>query len=568
MLTPQDLEQIYSEEWADLLITYNGDMTVFDNFPGATIHIINYLQAVVHVPVNQITETIILEQGYGAMPPIFGIVSEASIEASGVRRLQNIPAFNLRGQGVLIGIIDSGIDYTNPIFRYADNTTRIVSIWDQTIITASPPEHFFYGAEFSREEINIALQSPNPLEIVPSVDLVGHGTMLAGVAGGNEVPEDMFAGVAPEAEFVVVKLKPAKQYLRRFFQIPDGVVAYQGNDVIFGLDYLLDTAIRFNRPMVICIALGSQRGPHDGRGIISGYLSLLASVPSMAVLVAAGNEGNARRHFFGIVDRLVGYETVELNVGENEPGFSMELWGTPPSIFSIDILTPSGEFVPRIAASLVTFREISFVFEETIIFVDFQMVESQSGDQLILLRFVNPTPGIWRFNVYERGDLNLGFHIWLPKTGFISEGTYFIRSDPYTTLLNLANAEVPITVTAYNHLDGSLFLNASRGFTRIGFVQPTIAAPGVNIIGPNLQQGFSEYTGTSVATAHAVGISALIMEWGNVRGNLVNMNTVELKKLMMRGARRSPELSYPNRDWGYGMLDIYNTFDSLRGIVL
>ena len=563
-MTPEDLARIYSEEWADLLIAYQGDETVFENFPGATIHIINFLQAVVHVPVEQVTDTIMLEFGYGVMPSIFGIISEGSLEASGVRRLRNIPAFNLRGQGVLIGMVDTGIDYTNQIFRYADNTSRVVSIWDQTIVSDFPPDNLFYGTEYSREDLNIALQSPNPLDIVPSTDEIGHGTMLAGVAAGNEVPEVGFTGVAPEAEFVVVKLKQAKQYLRDFFLVPEGTPAYQENDILFGLSYLLDVAIRLNRPMVMCIALGTQQGAHDGRGTLSGYLSLLASVPGVAVLVAAGNEGNARRHYFGIVDRLVGSDTVELNVGENEPGFWMELWGAPPSIFSIDILSPTGEYVPRIAASLDTNREISFVFEQTKIFVDYQMVEAQSGDQVILLRIFNPTPGIWRFNVYERGDLNIGFHVWLPMQGFISESTYFIRSDPYTTILSLGNAEVPITVTAYNHVDGSLYLNASRGYSRIGFVKPDLAAPGVNVLSPTVAQGFAEITGTSVAVAHASGLAAMVLEWGNVRGNLMNMNTVELKKLMIRGARRNPEIMYPNRDWGYGIVDIFNSYDTLR----
>jgi subtilisin family serine protease len=282
------------------------------------------------------------------------------------------------------------------------------------------------------------------------------------------------------------------------------------------------------------------------------------------VAVAAGNEGNSRRHYYGTVDPLIGYDTVELNVGANEAGFSMELWGQSPGIFSIDILTPSGEYVPTISAVINETREITFVFEPTIIYVDYRIVESESGDQLILMRFSNPTTGIWRFRVYERGGMSTGFHIWLPMEGFISPDTFFVRSDPYTTILALGNAEAPITVTAYNDADDSLYLNASRGFTRTGYIKPEIAAPGVNVIGPTLDQGFAEFTGTSISAAHTSGVAALMLQWGNVNGNLPDMNSIIIKKLAIRGARRDVNTIYPNRDWGYGILDIYNVFDRLR----
>lgn len=564
-----DAHRIISEDYADLLIEHYGDSTIFEKFTDATVDIINSILAVVHVPVEQITNSAVYEFGYSAMPSLFGLISRESLEASGVPQIRNFPNFDLRGQGVLLGFIDSGIDYTNPIFQNEDGTSRIALIWDQTIVDGVPPEDQYYGEEYTQERINLALQSENPFDIVPSIDEVGHGTMVAGIAGGSEVPDQNFFGVASEAEFVIVKLKPAKRYLKEFFRVPEDVICYQENDILFALDYLLAAAARLNRPMVICLAIGTSQGAHDGRGTLSNYLSRIAATPGIAIVVAAGNEGNARRHYFGTVDRNIGYNTVELNVGENESGFSMELWGQSPSIFSIDILSPSGEYIPRLSTSLDENREVSFVFEETLIYVDFQMVESQSGDQLILMRFTNPSPGIWRFNVFERGDINTGFHIWLPMDGFISDNTYFIQSDPYITILSLGNSELPITVTAYNDLNDSLYLNSSRGFTRLGVVKPEVAAPGVNVTGPTLNHGFADFTGTSVSAAHMAGIAAMMLEWGNSRGNLIGMSTVELKKLVIRGANRNEELEYPNPDWGYGILDIFNVFDSLRiGIII
>ena len=564
-MLPVERNRIISEDYADLIIEYNGNTSVFEQFPDSTVQIINIQLAFVHVPVSFITQDIVYRMGYSVLPTCFGIISESSLEASGVFQLRNIPIFNLRGQGILIGIIDTGVDYTNPIFQYADNTTRIVSIWDQTIVSDNPPTGMEYGTEYTREQINEALQNDNPLSVVPSTDDIGHGTMLAGISGGNEVAESGFMGVAPDAEFAVVKLKPAKQFLKDFFYIPDNAVCFQETDIFLGVQYLYDLSIRLGRPMVICIALGSSQGAHDGLGTLSTYISNISTTPQIGVVVAAGNEGNNRRHYSGRINPTIGYDTVELNVGENEPGFSMELWGSAPDIYSIDILSPSGEYIPRIVAGRNEHRVISFIFEATIIYVDYQMVESQSGEQLILIRFDNPSQGIWRFNVYERGGLNLGFNIWLPMEGFISENTYFIRSDPYTTLLTLGNAVFPLTVTAYNDADDSLYLDSSRGFTRINKIKPEIAAPGVNVTGPTLDGSFAPYTGTSVSAAHVTGIAALIYEWGIVRGNLPLMSTVELKNLIIRGAKRDINLIYPNRDWGYGILDVFNVFDALRG---
>jgi subtilisin family serine protease len=560
----QNENPITSENFADLLIDYYGDEAVFTTFKNAPHDIINDFTAVVHIPVSQITSNTILELGYAVIPSLFGLVSSSSLESSGIIRLRNIPRFDLRGQGVLIGIIDSGIDYTNPVFKYQDNTSRIVSIWDQTIQGESPQEGVSYGTIYSREQINQALQSENPLDIVPTRDEIGHGTLVAGIAGGTEVPDSNFFGVAPETEFVVVKLKQAKTYLRNFFFIPEQAPCYQETDILYALNYVTNVAVNQQKPIALCIAINTSQSAHDGRGTTSSYLSVLGSRTGVGAVVAAGNEGNARRHYFGIVNSDVGYDVVELNVGENEQGFSMELWGQSPSIFSIDILTPSGEYIPRITAVRNETREITFVFDPTIIYVDYRIVETESGDQLILMRFSKPTPGIWRFNVYERGDINLGFHIWLPMENFITENTFFVRSDPYTTILALGNAQTPVTVTAYNDADDSLYLNSSRGYTRLGVIKPNVAAPGVNVIGPTTDQGFSEFTGTSIAAAHTAGVTAMLLQWGIVEGNLSTMSTIEINKLMIRGARRDATITYPNRDWGYGILDVYNIFDSLR----
>jgi len=563
-MTAEERYKIISNDFTDFLVDYNGNVRVFDRYPNATVHIMDEMTAVIYIPNNQLTARSISQFGYSVIPALYGLNSERSLEASNIIRLRRIPAFDLRGRGVIIGILDTGIDYTNPVFLNTDGTTRIISIWDQTIESDNFPLPFFYGTQYLAEDINRALSSGQPLEIVPSVDEIGHGTMLAGIAAGGEVPASEFSGVAPDAELIIVKLKQAKPTLRDFFIVPGNVPCYQENDIMWAFHYALDTARRLQRPLALCIGIGSSQGSHDGRGALSNLLNVGGNFPGVAICIAGGNEGNARRHYYGEIDRDIGFSTVELNVSENEDGFSMELWGTAPNTYSLDILSPAGEYIPRIAESLNVNRDISFVFEKTSITVDYQMVESSTGDQLILLRFHNPTPGIWRFQVYGRGDLQSSFHIWLPMGDFITENTYFVQSDPYTTITSPGNSPIPITVTAYNPDNNNLYQRSGRGYSRINVIKPEIAAPGVNITVPVNDNGFGSMTGTSAAAAHTAGATALVLEWGIVRGNYPGIDTVEVKKFMIRGAARNPGITYPNRDWGYGILDVYNIFDILR----
>ncbi|HHT97693.1 MAG TPA: S8 family peptidase [Clostridiales bacterium] len=565
-MTPEERNRIIDNDYFDLIIDYNADPSLLNMFKNASINIINIRYAIVHISYEDVNNYLGLAVGYSTLPHCYSLTSTVSLETSGVLKVRSTPGLNLQGSGTLIGIIDTGIDYTNPIFKNNDGTTRIVSIWDQSIVTEKYPENFYYGTEYTRGEINFALHTLDPYSVVPSKDEIGHGTMLAGVAGGKIDISNQFSGVAPEAEFVIVKLKDAKQNVKDFYKIPEDAICYQENDIMLAAKYLYRRAIELKKPIVICIGLGSSQGAHDGSDPIEDYLTSLGTNNGVAITVSAGNEGSARRHFFGTINKMVGYIDVELNIAEGESGFTMELWGNTPGIYSINILSPSGEFIPRIPARIFENRTISFIMEETRIIILNALIESLSGDQLIGIQFQNPSPGIWRFQVFNSGDMNVGFNVWLPMGDFISGDTYFIRSSPETTILSPGNGFVPITITAYDPIANSLYRDASRGYTRTGetVIVPTIAAPGVNITVPTLEQGFSTGTGTGVATAHAAGVAALLLEWGIVRGNYSRLDSVGIKKLMIKGARRNPNIKYPNRDWGYGMIDAYNIFTVLR----
>jgi subtilisin family serine protease len=557
------LEAIISEDFADFIFEGQEIPESIKLTEGFCSDDINNLYTVVHFPVSKLASNVIQKYSYSIFPSCFGLMDTGSLEASGVAQIQNSSYLRLTGQGVLIGIIDTGIDYTHQAFMNADSTTKIISIWDQTINTQTRPEGFSYGTEYTRDQINIALTSTDPLSVVPSTDTNGHGTALAGIAAGTKNDAQQFSGVAQDAKLVVVKLKQAKKYLRDFFFIPPDVECYQENDIMQAIKYLLSIAKKLQRPISICIGIGTSQGAHNSQSALSNYITSVASQNGVGISIAAGNEGNSGHHYSGVVDPAIGYDTVELRIGPNNKGFSMELWGNSPNIFSIDVLSPTGQYIPRIPARLKETRELNFLFENTKVYVDYELVELQTGGEVILIRFQNPAEGIWRFRVYSTINIEPRFHMWLPITNFLSEETHFVKPDPYYTLTTPANTTSPIITTAYNYVNMSLYTISSKGYTVTNVINPTLASPGVDMKVPALNNAYTVTSGTSIAAAFTTGVVAMLLEWGVVKGNQSQMDTVQIKNFLIRGAKRDENNTYPNREWGYGILDVYSAFRNL-----
>lgn len=140
---------------------------------------------------------------YSAVPKCLTPLSERALDASGILQIRNQPNLSLTGEGVLIGIVDSGISYQDAAFRYEDGSSRIVAIWDQTVEDGTPPFDYFYGQEYTQQMINEALASENPLLRVPENDPVGHGTAVASIAAGSIDPLTGFSGAAPYADIAL-----------------------------------------------------------------------------------------------------------------------------------------------------------------------------------------------------------------------------------------------------------------------------------------------------------------------------------------------------------------------------
>jgi subtilisin family serine protease len=504
---------------------------------------------------------------YHFYPAIYTLCSTASLEKSGVVQIQRNPNFSLYGQGVLVGVIDTGIEYQHQAFRNSDNTTRIVSIWDQTINAEDvpPSPNLLYGTEYSSDLINQALQSNTPLEIVPSTDEIGHGTMIAGIIAGNENTSEAFSGVVPQAQLVVVKLKQAKKKNRQIHAIRNDVICYQDTDIITGVRYIYDTARRLQRPLAICIALGSNQGGHDGRSALSNYLSIISQVPRVDPIIAVGNEGNSQRHYFGTIPAgTESFRTFQLNVSEKDSMFAFEIWQSAPYRLLLGITSPSGETIEDVYPRLNQCRRINFIFETTVMWVNNIISESVTGDQLILIRFSKPMPGIWTFRVTNIDNQASSFHAWLPSGDIISNETYFLESNPNTTLTAPSPALYPLSITAYNQENNSILLTSGRGFTRTDIVKPDLAAPGFNLTCPILGNQYGTLTGTGAAAAHATGIVAMVFEWAVIKGNYTTIAGTDVNSLLIRGARRSNNIVYPNTTWGYGEINIVGFFEKLQ----
>lgn len=571
---------VASEDFADFIAPYFTTPEEFIRSQGTDcIDFVNSTLAVVYVPLSTVTPSTYTSYTYSAVPKLYSLLDVTSMDAAGITPAGELPVLNNQGAGVIVGFVDTGINYTDSLFRNVDGSTRIIGIWDQTNNsdnsnnieneTVKPFSAFsaLYGTQYTAEEINLALNSDNPASIVPTRDENGHGTFLASIAAGNRDERAGFSGAAPQASIAMVKLKPAKQYLRDFYLIQDGAEAYQENDIMMGVSYLYFLARKYSMPLVVCIPLGTNIGSHMGMSRLGQYLNQVSLSNGSAVITAAGNETGARHHFRAVMDASTDEVTAELRVGEREAGFSMELWAENMGVYTVGFISPTGEVAREISVPLRGENTVSFLLEQTQITVYTQIADVSAGSQFIFMRFENPMSGIWRILIRNSLDIRETFHLWLPVRGFISDETYFLRPDPDTIITDPGNARYPITVTAYDHTKNSIYIHASRGYSLSGRIKPDLAAPGVNILGASVSgRRLTRMSGTSVSAAHLAGAAAILLNWGVLNANYPYLNTPVLKSIFVRGAQRNPALTYPNREFGYGTLDLYEAFLHLRNL--
>ncbi|MCL2376315.1 MAG: S8 family serine peptidase [Defluviitaleaceae bacterium] len=496
------------------------------------------------------------------LPRLFGLLGKSSLIASGILQVQQRPYLDLKGRGVLIGFIDTGIEYAHQAFRYEDGTSKIATIWDQTAQHISG-SNVFIGREYNKEEINDALKNDYPLDVLPHRDTVGHGTFLASVAASRE--ESDYLGAAPDSEIIMVKLRKAKEfYLNRYNIPPEQENAYSSSDILLGIKYLADKAAELKRPLAICMSVGTTLGSHDGLSIVEEYLSNLGKAPGIAVCVAAGNEANTKRHTQNKIAKAGDIVPVEIRVGENVPSATAYIWSLPQDTIYISVKSPTGEIVTKQTAFREEFYSQKLVLEKSTVNINYFFPVGGSGSDLIELIIDIPTPGIWTVNIQASIVLDGTIHIWMPLTGFMSDQVEFITPTPNYTITMPGTGLGVITCGAYDPKNNSLYPASSWGPTRFPIVSPELAAPGVNVLGI-YPTGYGEMSGTSVATAITAGAAALMLQWGVVDGNYPSLNNLRIRSFLVQGCDRDANMSYPNDQWGYGRLNLMQTFNILRG---
>lgn len=557
-----DISPAVSDDFAELILRNQILPTLETNgIEPLLFQQVNSQYSILYFPLSQ-WRSFSGEITYYNIPKLFTFIDTVSLESAGILSVQFQPFLNLRGQGVLLGFLDSGIDYTHPAFRSPEGRTRILRLWDQTDNSGPAPANIPYGTEYTESQINEALFSGNPYDIVPQRDELGHGTAVCGIACGSPDAESDFIGAAPESSIAFVKLRPAKNYLRDYFLVPEDSAAYQETDLMTGIRYLTDLALELRMPLVICMTLGSNQGGHTGDTPLENVLTSAQLNAGIYAVTGTGNEVGRGHHYQGSVSRAGEYTDVELLVDEETPGFTIELWANANELYSIGFTSPLGETIQPIQPRSGYSQELNFLLESSQIRLSYFIVEPLSGAMLAQMRFRLPTPGLWRIRVESFAYVDGIFHMWLPVTGLVDPSVSFYAPSVDTTLVIPSCAPSLLTCSTYNAYNNSLYIHSGRGFTRNGLIKPDFAAPGVNLTSPEPGGGYQTLTGSCAASALTAGATALLAE-ASLRRPLPRYFTPqEIKSLFLRGTRKSSIYTYPNREWGYGTLDLYGVFES------
>lgn len=463
---------------------------------------------------------------------------------------------SLSGRGILVAVIDSGIDYFLSDFQNQTGS-RILYLWDQTQTADAkkgwyPPTGFSIGVEYRKEQIDEAISTGDRIsarEIVPQTDISGHGTAVAGIAAQSSSSQ-LYRGIAPESELIIVKLG-----------IPREEGFPRTTELMRAISYVLQKSTDLERPVAINLSFGNTYGPHDGTSLLERFMDNASEVGRNVICVGSGNEAATGGH---TSSRLETIQNVELAVGEFEQSINVQLWKNYTDVFSITLIAPNGDRyeVNQGLPGRQTFRVLN-----TQILIYIGMPTPYSVNQEIFFDFI-PTDtyinaGVWTFVLSPVKIVNGIYQMYLPSAATRSADTRFFTPNPELTLTIPSTSSKVITVGAYNSLFNSYADFSGRGaeFTRESIlvansgVKPDIVAPGVGIQAPVPGGGYETLKGTSFATPVVTGSAALLMQWGISNGNDNYLYGEKVKAYLISGARPLPGYrEYPNPQVGWGAL--------------
>ncbi|XZM24421.1 S8 family peptidase [Clostridium perfringens] len=527
----------------ELVVLYGDNFLRFKNSVdaiGAKVEDLGYGFGILIIKVNDLNRIIELEGlQYIELPKILYTSAYDSNRASCIPSVWN--NYNLTGEGILVGFLDTGIDYTHNAFKDADGNTRIEYIYDLE-----------NGVVYDKNKINEALKSEDPFSIVPEIDLSGHGTHVAGIAcAGGNINFDNY-GVAYKSSIAMVKIT-GENSLR----------AALSTQLMRGLKFLMDKSNEINKPLVVNISLSTNDGSHNGSSLLEKYIQTFTQLQKAVIVVAAGNEGNSAHHVGG---KMKKEEDLDLNIGDGEKGIILDFFKPVLVDVSVEVISPTGISTGPIELS-ESYKE-RFVGREKIVVYSTgpKPFDIQGQTTISILPLGDTiTSGGWRIIVRKLNNYEGYFDIWLPIAEGLNERTRFLQPSVYNTLGIPATVEGVISVGSYNFLNNNLSAFSGRGVVRPEWlIKPDLVAPGENILSTVEEQGFDTKSGTSMAAPQVSGICALLFEWGIIRNNDPFLYGERIKYYLIKGAKRTIfGEAYPNPDLGYGFVCLDRTMELL-----
>ncbi len=550
------IEQLFPEETneTEVIVKFHGDITQVARDLQAEVEILSQGYAIITIDKNKIPNLYSYPQIENLeLPKGLYIAGAYDLASSCIPAVQDRETYNLTGAGVVVAIIDAGIDYVHPDFRNEDGTSRILYLWDQTG-EGTPPAGFTAGTEYTQEQINEALRAPNPLAVINCKDPTGHGTAVAGIAAGNgRGSNGQNMGVATEAALIVVKV---------------GIKGYQAfarsTELMRGVKYVIDKARERNSPVVINMSFGMNNGSHRGDTLFEAYLTDITNEWKTSMVIPTGNEGAAGHHFRG---QIAANQTQEVDFF-TAPGieeFYISFWKNFSDSFSVEVIFPNGESSGVISIS----NQVKNVRVDNLVLTVIYGQPSHysiSQEIFFLVRVTSGTvkAGTWKLRIISGRVVDGNFRMWLPTLEQVTDKTYFSNPTSEDTMTIPSTAYKMIRVAGYNDRVGNIAEFSGKGNANMALPNPDLAAPAVGILTTSVGGGYDAFTGTSMAAPFVTGSVALMMQWGIVNNNDPFLFGERVRAFLRLGSNRMANVTYPNPLFGYGTLCLSNTMTYLE----
>jgi subtilisin family serine protease len=557
-------------QYTSYIVYYSGDIaSSISAIPQASVVILNPYIAVIFVEVGYEDLIASLPNVNIIEPPNDFILTQLSpLQTSNIVQFTEGNPIDLTGTGVIVGTIDTGIDYLNIEFTREDETSRILSIWDQTNNNGTGPPGINYGSVYSQEQINAAIklskEGGDPYSIVPVIDTNGHGTACAGIIGARGYGE--VKGAAPNCDFIAVKLRPKREITDIASPSSPSIPVYRNTDIATAMLYLIQERNKYERPMVIFLPVSSNLGAHDGTNSLEELIDYYSFAYTVTFALGTGNQGNSQTHTSGYIKNTGETSSVELSVGLNQGDLNIAIWCAYPDKMSLGLTSPSGQVIARVPVKIGQSTTLNFLYENTTTRLVYYFPEIVSGNQLIYLSFSNIAPGIWTINLFGDYIVNGSFNVWIDQRPLSKPGTALLNPDNFTTLTIPSTSNLAITTAFYNQNTNTIGSNSGVGFTVNNKIKPELTCGGVNVLTTGLNNTTTTISGSSAATAVLTGAVALFYQWSVTDRNIPLVSSESIKTFLIRGTRKRPNEAYPNEYWGYGILDMLGVFDAIRGI--